>query len=223
MEKTCKRRTAIAILAGSTFDVFADEKSGLGKRILSGSEKIARSFNSAQLILIGKFVSTGSKPTPVDHEIGLLACSFEVSRRLDGGEALDSSRISMTIPTYMPLAGDRGDKTAAVDLNGLREAERALNGTAVSESEYLKSIRSARMKVVSSKQYLERFFVTNIRAGSLDSSYRVADVAVEFGREYVLFLTRRPISGHSFVLFPNEFDIYDAEDSEFKNVALPRR
>ncbi|WP_157201521.1 hypothetical protein [Massilia sp. Root418] len=186
-----------------------------GKRlILPLADKIQRSMSGAAFVAEGMFVELQpERPLEVlDERRGLREVGFQVTRRLDQGKALAGPLVTLKLVAYRPLAGAANAPADSAALAMSREVERAAGGNLVVYKQYLDAMNGATAALLSARGYMKDFFVLPVAVGGLDAPYRVADVVVQFGKKYVIFVMRDIAGAAAAPLYPSDVDIYNADE-----------
>lgn len=231
MAKIQRRSIVSMLLLSVTGDILAEEKVWpQGVKALALSEKLRQSFDSAWIVLLGRFTPKSSAPPPdrATLDIGMQVLDFRLSANSGNSQLSGIDVISVKMPVY--LASNQkstadGPSASSVSrvLSAAQGVERQYSGMVVDEASYMRSLSLARSEITRLSKYLQEFVLVPISIGSLDTKYRVADVVVEYNKEYCLIIFRRMELDKGITLFSSDFDLYNSQDPDYLNFARAAR
>jgi len=183
--------------------------------VATTAEKIERSKRNARFIAEGRFAEAppGHALEAVDDAKGMLELAFHITRRLNQRNPVAGSTVPFKLVVYRPLPGTAFNAGNAA-LAASRNLERAASGTMVDFRQYQDALAETRLPLITAKNYLREFFIVPVAVGSLDAPYRVADVTVQLRKKYIIFVMRDIPTAKEITLFPNDLDIYEADEPE---------
>src|SRR5262249_18746470 len=119
-----------------------------------------------------------------------------------------------TISSKEVPESSRGGYRKSIDLlyQDMEALERKLEEGQIDRNRYKDDMKDLRVQMLESYNYSEdNMFIVKIESGGIGHSYRSADVLIEMGRKYILFILRDINEQRTMVLFPWNLDVYPDE------------
>lgn len=179
----------------------------------SVKEKVQASYANAHIAVIGSFEKVKMPQLSyVSNDMAFMRVSFDIKQLLKGSS--DASLLTFRLPIYVPdVARDGPEKYLDIAKNTPEvlkkrdDLEFALEHGDVQQADYIQQLRVNRNAIVTEGAVLaQNAFLVPVMPGGLHP-YRIADVPIHFGSQYVLLLSVS-VKGDNKAVFPSNLDIY---------------
>ncbi len=183
---------------------------------ISLEQKIRTSFVNAQLVLLGSFRSLNDSQVleSLSDEESFLYVEFSINNIYKGEIHVDTMKLKIPICTVTTKESSKTTEYSEIESikqlsQQIKRLERQLEGGLIEKSKYIDDLKNMRMQILHSPDYSrDKIIIVSIKRGGLDYRYRLADVPIEFGKKYILFVCK-DINEHGATdLFPWDLDLY---------------
>jgi len=182
---------------------------------LSLEMKKKTSFTDAELVVLGSFqpsIDDSALEFFVDDE-SLMPVAFSVDKIYKGEIPVGVIKLKIPIYTVPSKRSSKsaGDKRRSIGLlsQDFDYLERQLEEGRIDESEYEDGMRNTRMQILESDDYSrDKMVIVPIRLGGLDNTQRFANIPVEFGKKYILFVFKGISKQSATALRSWDLDLY---------------